>query len=182
MSNKILIWSWKHLPGAAWLFFRCWRPICNFILSSLEAPFWWSKRKDAQEVLKALRVEGTPKTLLQWYQEVEFKWRQDPLKGFLDFSSKPWVSIARHAGDCDDMMVIAESVLKGRYSEVGYKASIKRDDGRGHAIYVVLSDDNWRVFSNTVSVSGFTSLADALKWFYGDRTIYAYAIGVGRVL
>ena len=172
---KIFIWLMK-IPGLAWPFFRVLLPIWNFVWSNLEAFCHLRKRGSAVKILRALDVSADSAALLEkWYNEREFVWRKDPLRGLLDYSSTPWVSVARNAGDCDDMMLMAEHVLKSKYDE-GHRCYIYASDGRSHAIYLLRIDKTWFVMSNQHFMGSFQTMGLAIRRFFQDKTLWFYVI------
>ena len=164
------------IPGVAWFFFRVLLPIWNFVWSNLEAMCRLRKRATSVNAAKALRRDALSAVLLgKWYIDKNFTWEQDPLSGFLDFSSKPWVSIARNRGDCDDMMVFSEYVLKNEYDE-GHKGFIYASDGRSHAVYLFRSGEEWFMMSNQFVQGPFSSRDDAIKITFGEKTAFSYVV------
>jgi hypothetical protein len=161
------------VPGLAFVFFRAIVPLWDLAVSSIEALFYLRRRREALAVLRSLRDLPDGHALSSWYESTGFAWRRDPLGGLLDFASQPWVSVARARGDCDDMMLIAESVLKPRYDE-GRRCFVFDEDGRGHALYVVRQGDSWYAASNQSFLGPYGSAAGAAACFYGPRTKWSY--------
>ena len=139
---RILLTVLFGMPGLAFVFFRAVLPVWNWVASSLEALLYLRRRREALAVLRSLRDLPDGHALSRWYESMGFVWRSDPLRGLLDFASRPWVSIARGRGDCDDMMLIAEFALEGRYDE-GHRAFVYDAAGSGHALYVLRKGDRW---------------------------------------
>ncbi|MHC5054601.1 MAG: hypothetical protein ACYTKD_07780 [Planctomycetota bacterium] len=170
---RILLTILFGVPGLAFVLFRAIVPAWNWVASSLEALLYLRQRAQAHAVLRSLRDLPDGHALSRWYESTGFAWRSDPLGGLLDFASRPWVSVARGRGDCDDMMVIAESVLKPRYDE-GRRCFVYDEDARGHALYVVRQGDSWYAASNQSFLGPYGSAAEAAECFYGPRTKWSY--------
>jgi len=98
--------------------------------------------------------------LYNWYRDTQFEWKADKI----DFSNIPWVSVYKKWGDCDDMMRIAEHVIK-----TGERCYISNKEGKWHAIYVY-QDGKWFAASNQQRIGPFGSKQNAAQHFYGDRT------------
>lgn len=172
---SLFIWLMK-IPGLAWLFFRVLLPIWNFVWSNLEALCHLSKRRTSIDIVNALRLDTTSAALLgKWYTDKGFTWQQDPLSGFLDFSSKPWVSVARNRGDCDDMMVLSEYALEDEYEEC-HRCYVYSSDGGSHAICLLMQDSSWFVMSNQHLMGPFTTRDSAIRRYYHDKTAWFYVI------
>ncbi|MDK1020047.1 MAG: hypothetical protein QGD90_00225 [Candidatus Hydrogenedentes bacterium] len=93
--------------------------------------------------------------------------KQDPLGGWLDFASKPWVSAARGSGDCEDAMVLAEAILSGH---VTHRVYIKNSAG-WHAVLVWHTSDGWAVITNMVLLPRYYDTAEeAARGLFGDAT------------
>jgi len=160
---SVFIWFMQHVPGLAWVFFRLVVPTWNFVLCNLEALLWIGPRAAGLRVLRDARaIVHTPRELADWYKRQGFRWRADPLWGFLDFSSKPWVSALRNTGDCDDMMVLSAAILFGRLETVrGYAYS---KDGGSHAVLLALRGDGTvELMSNQYQMGTFPSIPAAMK-------------------
>ena len=98
--------------------------------------------------------------LFEWYRFVGFTWSADKI----DFSNLPWVSIHFRKGDCDDMMRIAEIVIK-----TGQRCYISDKENNWHAIYVY-KDSKWYAASNQQRLGPFGSKDNAARAFYGNQT------------
>lgn len=172
---KAFVWLMK-IPRLAWFFFRVLLPLWNVLWSNLEAIFHIHKRRVSINVLNALNFNLTSASpLAQWYHAKSFRWREDLFGGLLDFSSKPWVSVARNCGDCDDMMLIAEHVLQGKFDE-NHRCYVYASDGRSHAIYLVRAGMVWFVMSNQNLEGSFQSREAAVEHTFGEMTTFYYII------
>ena len=106
-------------PFVSFVVFRIFVPVFHWFVANLEAAYWTIKlprqirriAKDEVSNLKGIATFG----LEDWYRVRRFSWRSDPLRGMLDFSSKPWVSVFKNYGDCDDMARIAFESLVDEY-------------------------------------------------------------------
>ena len=159
--------------------FRIWRPITSFLLSNLEALWYVFRRREAMRDLRRVRDEVIfVRDISFWYSQHEFEWKPDPAGGAIDFVSKPWVSVAKNSGDCDDMMAIALFVLKSKVDEL-HRASTYKTTGGGHAVVVARTGDAWTLITNQYVREGFASPQDAVKSWFGDETGFMYIYGVG---
>lgn len=160
------------IPGFPFLFFRMVVPAWNFVLSNIEAVFYLRKRSAAKIKLTGLMNTITSITgLARWYEGVNFIWRADlPI---LDFSSKPWVSVARNKGDCDDMMMVARAILATKCDECR-RAYLYATDGRSHAILCLRKGTLWYVMSNQRDIGAFRTLREATDYLYGSKTKYVF--------
>ena len=157
--------------------YHMWRPLVNFVLSNLEALAYLGKRSSARSELKDIRDRLTiPTDLAFWYQNRNFEWRPDPWKGRIDYVSKPWVSVVRNKGDCDDMAEIARWVLHDKFDEF-HLAHTYGSEG-GHVVCVLREEEQWYLVSNT-QVRKFPDPVSAVKSFYGDDTQFMYIRGIG---
>ena len=170
---RILLTVLFGVPGLAFIFFRAVVPLWNLIASSLEALFYLRRRPEALAVLRSLRGMPDGHALSRWYDSAGFIWQSDPFHGFLDFASKPWVSVAKGHGDCDDMMLIAEFALEGRYDE-GHRCFVYDSDGSGHALYILRQGDRWYAASNQSFLGPYDSATKAAECFYGPLTKWSY--------
>ena len=116
-----------------------------------------------------LRTFGNGQQLAAWYADRGFKWEQDPWGGKLDYSSVPWVSVVLNTGDCDDMMRVAEYVLKPHYNEA-WRGFVGSTDGEWHAVYILRRGTEFWVASNQYFHGPFQDRDAAANQFYGNRT------------
>jgi len=168
-----------------WLLYRIWRPIRDFVCGNLEALFQRGKNDalDDLDIIRSAVARTQNAQLLQkWYADRVFVWKSDPFKGRLDYVSKPWVSVARGYGDCDDMMAIAEYVLAPIRGE-GHRASTYSEDGSGHAVYVFQNGFGlrWEMMSNQYHKGPFVSPEQAVRTCYGEDTSRMYIYGIGSI-
>lgn len=124
------------------LLFRIFVPVWHWIISGLEAIYWSIKLgKRAEDYRKIFaNIKGgqpSPKELSEIYRTRRFSYKPDPARGMLDYSSRPWVSLFKNWGDCDDMARLAYEVLDHEYavewiflygSRGGHAVTITRDD------------------------------------------------------
>lgn len=144
-------------------------PAWNWIASGVEALLWLHHRRTALETLATLEDFDA---LATWAALVGYHWRQDPLWGWLDYASCPWVTVARRAGDCDDAMMLAEIVAAKTPAFEARRCYLKATDGRRHAMLLLHAlDDRWYVSSNLRPLSGpHDSADDAARSWYDDKT------------
>jgi hypothetical protein len=178
MLHKLAVRVWKYIPGVAWLWFRVVEPVWNFIVSNLEALRYIGRRSDAKQKLANLkgtiqRAEDMP----LWYDMVDFRWSSDPMGGLIDFHSKPWVSVVKNRGDCDDMAYLSRYLLRDLYDRA-ILMTVWTAEGKGHAILIVHDEDVpdvWIVMSNQ-HMHKFTTYEAAVRFFYGDQTYWSYVL------
>ncbi len=153
------------------------KPIFSSVVAAIESLFlrMYYDRAKMIEGLEGLREScRTAGDLEDWYEEVGFAWKGDPLGGALDYASRPWVSFARKSGDCDDMAALAEQVLKGKYPEVR-RAQTNVSIRKGHVIVVMRdNEDKWWMMSNQNCKGSFPDAETAIRSYYGDRTSFFY--------
>ena len=118
----------------------------NDILSGLEGLFY--DKDEGQRQLVEMREDiATAEEMISWYADVGFEYDKDPLDGLIDFMSEPWVTVQKKAGDCDDIAVLTECILRGKYEESGILI-IERGSS-GHAAFVYfqsqasITDTKW---------------------------------------
>jgi len=76
-----------------------------------------------------------------------FEWTKDPWDGKLNFHQKPWVTCARHKGDCDDWAHLWAAIFKYHAKKIEFLHTQKKGGG-GHLMCVVTMDWNCYLFSN----------------------------------
>lgn len=168
-------------PIVRFLIFRVWRSLTTFILSNLEALFYLRRRKAAIRELNKLRENLIfLNDLTFWYTQCKFTRSPDPASGKIDFVSKPWVSVARNFGDCDDMTAIAKYVLSPNIDE-GFRVSVYDKSGTGHSIYVARTKSEWSIVSNQWVHMGYENINQAIYSVYKEETAFAYIYGKGYV-
>lgn len=174
-----LVFILKYVPGLAFVFFRFALPVWNFVLSNIYALWYIRDRRSAVRRLRDLRetVDGNPAELACWYSVVGFRWVADYWNGMLDFSQKPWVSVAKRTGDCDDMMTLAYYVLRRSHYRL-HKGYTYSNDGCGHALLVLVDKASGAVsvMDNMRFVGVFDSIDDAMTSYYGVNTYYYYVV------
>jgi hypothetical protein len=169
----------NRVPPIRFFLFRIWRPITSFLISNIEAIWYLRKRAASKEDLEEIRSHLVfVDDLAFWYSTRRFEWHPDPANGWVDFVSKPWVSVAKNYGDCDDMAAIAMHVLTGKVSEIN-RVSVYSTEGRGHAVVTAKEDGKWLLVTNQYVRRGFDSSNEAASYFYADKTGFIYTYGVG---
>ena len=92
-----------------------WSPLLAFIERKLNP----EKYKKGTLYLASLKEEcETVDEYIKFIRERNFKWAQDALGGFIDFTSYPEITIAKGEGDCDDLARLAVEILKDKFKEV----------------------------------------------------------------
>ena len=142
------------------------------ICQSIENFFY---RKDKDFSLTALENArqnvANCRDMEAWHRSTGFVYQPD--HKFLDYGRSPWVTYLKKHGDCDDMMLLNEYILKGKYRNI-MKAFVYSKTA-GHAILLLSRGDVWYVMSNTYCTGPYTSKENAIKSIFGDNTI-AYFI------
>ncbi len=158
-------WLARH-PEAAKLVFGKGTRLKDWFLGLGQYFRYFFKRRKAIRELRRMREEFRGgDELSAWYKERKFQWKQDPWGGKLDYSSVPWVSVVLNYGDCDDMMRIAEYVVKHRYTE-SWRAYVSHKDGRWHAVYILRRGGEFWLASNQEFWGPYKTRDDAAKRFY----------------
>ena len=169
----IAVWVWKHVPFAAFICFKIIFRLWNWVISNLEAVWWWRRGREARRIMPLLResIESVY-ALAAWYKNKEFKWESDPWNGIFDYHSKPWVSVAKNYGDCDDMARLSAWILKDKYPEMR-RVCVYSKSGNGHVIVMVRHlDDRWFRMSNQY-VWPFKSFEEGVQ-VYDENTAFWY--------
>lgn len=162
-------WLARH-PEAAKLVFGKGTRLKDWFLSLGQYVRYFFKRRRAVRELRLMRRQfRTGYELAAWYKERGFKWEQDPWGGKLDYSSVPWVSVVLNYGDCDDMMRIAEYVLRDKYKE-GWRAYVGSTEGEWHAVYILRRGEEFWLASNQYFEGPFKNRDDAANYFYGGAS------------
>ncbi|KKN96802.1 hypothetical protein LCGC14_0164460 [marine sediment metagenome] len=162
-------WLARH-PEAADLVFDKGVRVRDWFLGLGQYVRYFFKRRRAVRELRLMRGQfRTGYQLAAWYKERGFKWKQDPWGGRLDYSSVPWVSVVLNYGDCDDMMRIAECVLKDRYSE-SWRVYVGSKSGDWHAAYILRRGGEFWLASNQNFYGPFGNRLAAAHMFYGGKT------------
>jgi len=165
----------KKFLAIVW--YRYLQKFWNLIPSSIEALWYIRKRRLGAKRLKMLKVLGDKPTIVERImRSYGFQWRRDPLWGKLDYHSKPWVTCARGAGDCDDFACLWAEILKSK--EVEFKLLSTYSKKRGHVMCVARMENgisfllsNYRVLS-----VARTKIEEEFfeKIFYGDDTLFSF--------
>lgn len=165
MSNSAPRWLARH-PKAADLVFDKGVRVRDYVLGIGQYFRYFFKRRKAVKELKRMRREfETGKDLAAWYKERGFQWKSDPWNGSLDYSSVPWVSVVLNHGDCDDMMRIAEYVLKRKYDE-SWRAYVGNKNGEWHVVYILRKGEKFWLASNQDFWGPYKTRDDAANRFY----------------
>lgn len=149
-------------------------PVWNWLPSAIQAWRLKNLKRSGDIVLDQLAVLAP-----NWMRisakmaDLNFRWTEDPIGGLLDFHQKPWVTVARGKGDCDDWAHVWKFLAKP-YGKVD--VFVAKGSGKGWHMMTILDDGvNAFLFSNlrllrTTSSSNKKALETT---FYGyDKTSY----------
>lgn len=147
------------------LWFLFLMPVWSGAAGCVEAAMHLDDRAEGEQRIEDARAEvdasGTW-PVAEWWAD-----KQDPLGGWLDFASKPWVSAARGSGDCEDAMVLAEAILIGHETR---RVFIEHGTG-WHAVLLWHTSDGWVLITNMVLLPRYYDTAeDAARSLFGDAT------------
>lgn len=149
--------------------------IWAIVTGSFEATFYLGKRKKAKSKLKDAQknIERT--------QDLEFWYKREGIdtykRDWLDRWSFPWVTVAKKKGDCEDFMLLAQAILKKKFTCHQCLVYGKRDGKkRGHAVLLVKESGKWVLMSNYSRYIWFDTMEDAARKYYGDDTISYYIL------
>jgi len=140
-------------------------PLWNGSAGCLEASMHLDDRDEGVRRIEETRVEiaetGAWPHIEWWTDEA------DPLGGWFDFTSIPWVSAARGSGDCDDAMALAEAILRG-YETL----RVFVESSRGwHAALLWHTPGGWVVISNMVLLPWIADTAEEVAYMiFGSDT------------
>ena len=135
--------------------------IYNDILSGMEGLFY--NKDEGKRQLAEMREDiTTAEEMITWYWSIGFEYDEDPLWGLVDFMSKPWVTVQKNAGDCEDTAALTEYILRGRYEESGIM--LVKDGSSGHAMFVYSECSYWWYIPNMHSTRGpYDTLEDVAE-------------------
>lgn len=139
----------------------------NWIFADNEAAKYKKQEQEARAYLHQLRQEQDVYAISARLILEGFHWRKE----VVDFTSYPWVTIARKRGDCDDFMVLWEAILK---SSNGYteRLSVSSTDGRGHAMLLYFCKEKVYLLSNLVVLGRGKKeeIPTLIRRHYGSKT------------
>ena len=145
------------------------KKVYNWVLADSEALKYKDKETAARAYLQELRAIANMQVVASRIQSDGFQWHAESV----DFTSYPWVTIARKRGDCDDYMLLWEAVVK--YRGKTKRVSVSSTEDRSHAMLlfypegaptVLYALSNYRVLGQ-----GRPGEEGALvRLFYGDKT------------
>jgi hypothetical protein len=144
--------------------------LTNWILADNEASKYKDEEDAARAYLRELRaMTGSgPRLIANKLDAAGFHWHAE----VLDFTSYPWVTIARKRGDCDDFMLLWESIYKDK--GVTWRVIVGSKSGSGHAMLLYYDSALNRLYllSNVgVFREGYLNDWETMvKAFYGDNT------------
>lgn len=140
-------------------------PVWSYGLGCAEAGCHLDDREEGERRIAEVRaaVEETGEwPVITWWTP-----RSDPLAGWLDFGSLPWVSAARGSGDCDDAMLLAEEILEGYETRRAFVWA----GSRSHAMLLWKVGSVWYIISNMVcQPTVCLTPEDAARIWFGDAT------------
>lgn len=171
---RVLIWTWRYVPGWAFLWFRVLFRLFSFVVSTIEAMWWWRAGRPGRVELRSMSEMHSVRQLVAWYERVGFAWTSDPWGGILDYWSRPWVTVVKRRGDCDDMATLAYHIFRGKFPVVRRYITYSRT-GEGHVVLMIMDDvANWVCVSNTKAYP-VIDLEAGVRSTYGDDTVFWYA-------
>jgi hypothetical protein len=138
----------------------------NWVLADAEAAKYKDEKPQARKYLQDLRALKTLYEVAFTIQKDGFHWKKENF----DFTSYPWVTIARRRGDCDDFRELWRSALKGKGRT--RRVFVNSTEGRAHAMLLFEGGDKLYLLSNTrVRGVGEPGGGEKLaRLFYGDKT------------
>lgn len=141
-----------------------------WLTQQLSALWYWRQRRSAfVEMEKYRALLARPEDLQHLMQELGFAWRQDPkvLGVTMEWARAPWVTWLRRNGDCEDLTLLAEHMLRGIvHNPTRY--ALRSTEGNWHAVLLFSLHSGWGLWSNKSFVR-FTTKEEALRYFYGAR-------------
>lgn len=155
-------------------FYKLWSKhlykVHNWLLADTEAAKYKDREKAARNYLQELRKLKNPYTLSNKLKADGFHWSPE----LVDFTSYPWVTIAKKRGDCDDYMELWASIFKYRGGEIRRVYTVN-DDGEGHVMLLYTSTDTPPVLFciSNMNVLGQGALGHEealIRLYFKDRT------------
>lgn len=153
------------VDGFQKLYFERMEKLHNWVRADVEALKYKDKEPEARLYLQELRTLG-PHDVSNKLKRDGFHWRSE----IGDFTNYPWVTIAGRRGDCDDFMVLWESILKDRgKTERVFVAG----PASAHAMLLFTKDGMVLLLSNMdVFATGKPGEEDKMiRMFYGAGTV-----------
>ena len=140
----------------------------NWVQADVEAAKYRGEEDAARAYLKSLREVVTIPEVEVKLKADGFHWKREKL----DFTSYPWVTIARRRGDCDDFMALWEAVVK--YRGKTKRVFVSSVSGSAHAMLLFYPKGTTFVylFSNTgiLGMGGVGSEEQLVRLFYKEKT------------
>lgn|GEM_PF-3508590 len=140
----------------------------NWVPADNEASKYRDREEAARAYLQEQRAVLNPYAISTRLKDDGFHWHKESF----DFTSYDWVTVARKRGDCDDFMVLWESILK--YQGDVIRVTVRSTEGRGHAMLLFYPKGSGHVYLlSNVGVRGMAPKGeeDALiRLFYGEKT------------
>jgi predicted transglutaminase-like cysteine proteinase len=138
----------------------------NWVMADSEAARYKDKEDASRAYLQELRKLNVH-AISTKIRADGFHWKKE----VVDFTSYPWVTIARKRGDCDDFMLLWEAALKykgGRTKRV----SVTSKEGGAHAMLLFYTGNTLYLLSNMyVRGTGQPGEEEKLiRLFYQDKT------------
>lgn len=176
---KSVLFIFKKVPFTAFIFYKGLLPIWNYIVSGIEYLYYVITDKETvkasnliindlkTQVNKGLSIHE----LLSFFGD--FEWKSDPLHGFLDYKTKAKITLIKKTGDCDDFMGLFYTLLKNKYDVKQCYVYSEKD---GHAMLIAKINDKYDIISNLNYVTGFDTIEEASKFFYGQQTYFHYKV------
>ena len=129
------------------------------------------KRKQAKrEIEEARRTINTYPDLTAWYRAEKFVYRSESV----DVTYRPWITVARRHGDCEDYAELAAEILDGKYKGM-LRGACEAKGGICHAFLVIpIENKKWVAMSNTISTGPFDTKEEAAQYFYHKNTTHIW--------
>jgi len=141
----------------------------NDLVAGTEGLFY--NKEDGLSQLETVREDVTSaEEMIVWYREAGFEYADDPLWGYLDYASDPWVTILKNSGDCDDMALLNWYILHDRYDN---SCIVVADDWfDGHSSFAYYSYSQWFYIDSMHGIYGpkesLADIAEAIFPGYSD--------------
>ena len=138
----------------------------NWIQADAEAMKYKTEENEARLYLKELREIEEINELSIKLKADGFHWKNE----YVDFTSYPWVTIARRRGDCDDFTALWDAILK--YRDGKTEKVFVSTSSSAHAMLVYNTGDKIYILSNLdiFRVGKPGEEEDLVGQFFGDKT------------
>lgn len=142
----------------------------DWAANTIVSLWYLKKRKQAKrEIEEAKRTINTYSDLTAWYRAEKFVYRSESV----DVTYRPWITVARRYGDCEDYAELAAEILGGKYKGM-LRGACQAKGGICHAFLVIPIDNQWAVLSNTVYSGSYDTKEEAAQCFYHKDTTHVW--------